>query len=127
MQHSDTALSIAIIEPDEASRVSLTRLLLAHGYRPLPFPLMSQYADHIHEIGAAPLMLADVHEYLNMPTGQRKSLLGGSIVITLANDVRIRDIGKALVAGCIDYLVRPIPSTLLLATIAQATSRLRVQ
>jgi FixJ family two-component response regulator len=105
--------------------VSLTRLLLAHGYRPLPFTAIGEYAAHTREEGHAPLLLVDVHEFLRMPAAPRKSLFGGSIVITLANGVRLKEIGQALVAGCIDYLVRPVPSTLLLATVTQAAGMVR--
>jgi FixJ family two-component response regulator len=127
MQHSDTALSIAVIDPDETSRVSLTRLLLAHGYRTLSFVAMNDYAAHIREAGPVPLLLADVHEFLTMPSAQRRALCANSVVITLADGYRTKDIGRALVAGSFDYLVRPAPYTVLLATIAQASNRLRLQ
>jgi FixJ family two-component response regulator len=122
-----TATAIAIIDPDQASRASLTRLLQAHGYRPMPFAAMAEYAVHVKETAAAPVLLVDVHEFLNTSGGTRKALLGGSIVITLGNGMRLKEIGQALVAGCIDYLVRPVPSTLLLATMAQAMGRIRLR
>jgi FixJ family two-component response regulator len=125
MVHMDTAMPIAVIDPDQASRVSLTRLLMAHGYRPLPFTTIPEYAAHVRDEGQAPLLLVDVHEFLKLPAVQRKSLFGASVVITLANGVRIKEIGQALVAGSIDYLVRPVPLTLLLATVAQATGLVR--
>jgi FixJ family two-component response regulator len=119
MLHTESTLSVAIVDPDPSSRAALSRLVLAYGYHALPFAAIADYGDHVATAGPIALLLIDVRDYLNAGSAQRQSLFGHSAVIALADEARLEDVGQAFAAGCADYLVKPVPPALLLDTMAR--------
>lgn len=125
MPQSMSDLALGIIDPDPSSRAAVARLLFAHGYRTTSFISLAEYAAHTAFASPIPLLLVDVAEYLKGCAAPGRHLLAGSAVIALGAEARVEDIGRALAGGCVDYLVRPLQSALLLPALDLAARRIR--
>jgi len=123
MRHPDTAVPIGIIDPDLSSRVAAARLLSAHGHPAISFVSIADYAAHVASAKPIPVLFVDAGEYLKGGAGGRP-LLDGSVVVAIASEARLTDIGRALAAGCVDYLVRPLESCMLTQALDQAMAAL---
>jgi DNA-binding response OmpR family regulator len=126
MLQPDRTLSIGIIDPDPSSRTAMARLLLAHGHPAQSYFSLADYGAQVADDAPFDLLFIDVLDFLAADPGTRKRLCRRSAVIALGDEVRVEDIGRSLEAGCADFLVRPVPSALLLHVMARATGLARV-
>lgn len=125
MLQPDRNLSIGIIDPDPSSRTAMARLLLAHGYQALSFVSLADHAAQVAADAPLDLLFMDVLSFLKADPGTLKRLCKRSAVIALGDEVRIEHVGRSLEAGCADFLVRPVPSALLLHVMARAAGMAR--
>lgn len=123
MPPADRPMSIGVIDPDASSRRAVARLLLAHGHASTPFESIADYEAQGLAQGPTSLIFLDARLWLDAGAAVRKRVFCGGLVVVLAAEARIEQVGGAFAAGCFDFLVKPLAPELMLDIIAQAAGQ----
>ena len=118
---------VAIVDDDPGMLISLSNLLIAHGFRTSVFASAEDWLDHGVDAGAD-CMILDVH--LGGISGielQRRLRASGSTLPVIFMTARDDDATRAgaLRAGCVSFLSKPFRAAELIAAIESAAPRLR--
>ncbi len=121
-------VSIFIVDDDPSVRTSLTRLLRAEGTDPLAFATAEEFLDHLPGIAGPACALLDIGlpGKSGLELHARLQALRPEIAIVfLTGHGDVPGAVASMKRGAVDFLLKPVDATTLIAALARAVERAR--